>query len=83
MDVYVVMFDESKAGPLADVGRLPARVVGVRARLQGAEMLRSDEADHWARTVGVGHFPDADHAVLHRRAYEAMTITNCELPDDE
>ncbi|MCV7255286.1 hypothetical protein H7J86_24285 [Mycobacterium hackensackense] len=83
MDVYVVVFDESKAGPVADAGRLPARVVGVRMRLQGAELLRADEADHWARTTGREHFPSSDHAALHRRAYDAMTITNCEMPDDE
>ncbi|MCV7208353.1 hypothetical protein [Mycolicibacterium canariasense] len=83
MDVYVVVFDESKARPLAHPDEVRARVVGVRNRLQAAEMLRTDEAERWARTSGVRHFPTANHVSLHRRAYEAMTVTNCEMPDDE
>lgn len=65
MDVYVVL-----DGPV---------LVGVSAKLQGAELLRSD----WAQKLAAQQCLPGDTGPLERVIYDRQQIVNTELQDAE
>lgn len=73
MDVYVCLDGD--------------RIVGVSAKLQGAELIRSDEAVRWAEAEEKKYFahydPPSWRNQLRQKAYDRMTIVNTELRDME
>jgi hypothetical protein len=70
MDIYIVLDSTG-------------RVVGASARLQGAELMRADEADRI--TDAESDYPRESMAwkADRRRAYDLITIANTELQDLE
>lgn len=63
MDVYIVMCG--------------GKIMGVSARLQGAELIRSDYADHEALMLGAVGDPDERG----RAAYDSCTIETHRVQD--
>lgn len=67
------------------------RVVGASTRLQGAELIRADEAKRAADASNGGRAPglaDPAHVsaawrTTYRCAYDRMNITNTELQDED
>lgn len=66
MDIYVVLDG--------------ARLVGASAKLQGAELIRADEA---RRLVGAPADEDGVVMLDERTAYDRMRVDNTELQDVE
>lgn len=67
MDIYIVV----------DCGR----VVGASAKLQGAELIRHNEAERLAQANT--HHPTTSRETFARRAYDRMHIENHELHDTD
>ncbi|QBP29745.1 hypothetical protein SEA_TYPHA_90 [Mycobacterium phage Typha] len=81
MDVYVVLY----------LGPLTPHVVGVSAKLQGAELIRANVAtkraddDYLWHQHGRSDVVDRDTALwrnCYRAAYDHMTVSNHDLKDD-
>lgn len=68
-EVYIVI--ESRAKNARD------RVVGVSARLQGAELIRTD----WARKVADANWPDDPD--MYRAYYSRLRIETHEVQDSD
>lgn len=58
-----------------------ARVVGASTRLQGAELIRANEADRQARVCYPDPEDDSWWRDKSRRVYDRMCIVNTELQD--
>lgn len=61
------------------------RVVAASTKMQGAELIRADEATRQA-TAYLRSLPtvrdDKEYTIVHRYYYDNLSITNTELHDD-
>lgn len=67
MDIYVVL--------------LGGKLIGASAKLQGAELIRVDEARRMAKAAS--WCCNADRPMLERSYYDAMKVENTDLRDME